>query len=162
MNDDFEKLVKEAFGVFEWKLVHPETGLPPGFGPEPILEALNQLEDEVERLQEELAGWMNEDTHEVHALRGKVERLQEEREDSLSRWNQIAESEAEVERLGEWKARRQAGQESIDISLLRAEVERLREVLKSIASVEWVDESDGALLELKTIARNALADEEKE
>jgi len=29
----------------------------------------------------------------------EVEKLREEREDSLSRWNQIAESEAEVERL---------------------------------------------------------------
>jgi Arc/MetJ family transcription regulator len=39
---------------------------------------ISLLRAEVGRLQEELAGWMNEDTHEVHALRGKVERLQED------------------------------------------------------------------------------------
>ena len=124
---------------------------------------------------------MNDD---IETLQAEVEKLREEREDSLSRWNQIAESEAEVERLRKQNddlMSGDAGMQALLVEELRAEVERLqrsadawredarlRELNRADleAEVERLREALKEILEYSEwesapIARNALAGEKE-
>jgi DNA repair exonuclease SbcCD ATPase subunit len=102
---------------------------------------------EVERQTERADHWQ----HQFHVMgetankaEREVERLRDERGDSLSRWNQIAESEAEVERLqGELETnRRECESSHVDEQVHDEEVERLRsqyEAMKSLADVRGAE-----------------------
>jgi TolA-binding protein len=126
---------------------------------------ISLLRAEVERLQEELAGWMNEDTHEVHALRGKVERLQEDRDDLIrsakAKQERLRESEAEVERL---RKKADWGDRQIEVvQELESEIARLRLIKE--AAREVVADLDGAegrlVIHGLSALRNALAKREE-
>jgi len=105
-------------------------------------------------------GWRRVHAARVKNLEAEVERLREEREDSLSRWNQIAESEAEVERMRADGLTLVAEVDRLfeEGHAAEAEVERLRSLLQYVAEnasggdvpeswPEWVSDRLAALAE---------------